>query len=141
MKYLFVALMAVSFSIMAEDGLQQEGGWYFKSQNNKMTDSTDVVAINSSKDTYTKQGSERNTSLVLRCRENKTDAYISVNDYLGSDSPQITIRFDGGKPAKSLWKGGEGGDAAFAPNAVSFIKDIASHKKAIIGFEPYGSTM
>ncbi|MCD9782411.1 hypothetical protein LVR37_27055, partial [Klebsiella pneumoniae] len=34
-----------------------------------------------------------------------------------------------------------GGEAAFSPKAISFIKDISSHKKMILGFEPYGSTM
>ena len=140
-KVILFTLLAVSFSAMSDDGIQKEGNWYFKSKINKMTDSTDVFAINSAKDAYTKQGLERNTSLVLRCSENKTDAYISVNDYLGSDSPTITLRFDGSKPARSLWHAGEGGDAAFAPNAVSFIKELSTHKNLIIGFEPYGSTM
>ncbi|WP_270993983.1 hypothetical protein [Klebsiella pneumoniae] len=35
----------------------------------------------------------------------------------------------------------EGGEAAFSPKAIPFIKDISSHKKMILGFEPYGSTM
>ncbi|UBB12341.1 MULTISPECIES: type VI secretion system-associated protein TagO [Pantoea] len=141
MKYLFAVLLAASFSTMANDELQNEGNWFFKSQVNKMTDATDVVAINGSKDVYTKRGLERNTSLVLRCNENQTDAYLSVYDYLGSGSPRITIRYDGGKPKKSIWQGGERGNSAFAPNAVSFIKELMKHKTAVIGFEPYGSTM
>lgn len=88
-----------------------------------------------------RQGIERSTSIVLRCREGKTEAYLSVDEYMGIDDPLITIRFDGGKPQKRRWSAAEGGEAAFSPKAISFIKDISSHKKMILGFEPYGSTM
>ena len=60
---------------------------------------------------------------------------------MGSDNPRITVRLNGGKPVKSVWGGGEGGDSAFAPQPIQFIKTLAKHKKAIFGFEPYGSTM
>ncbi|WP_252496648.1 type VI secretion system-associated protein TagO [Escherichia coli] len=106
-----------------------------------MTDQTDFVALNLSPDSYNKAGTDRATSLVLRCSDNKTDAYLSFNDYMGSDNPRITVRLDGGKPVKSAWGGGEGGDSAFAPQPIQFIKTLAKHKKAIFGFEPYGSTM
>lgn len=139
-QVLGLVLAITSFGIAAGE-LQQEGNWYFKTQANKMTDATDIVATNSTKDIYIKQGLERNTSLVLRCKENKTDAYLSVSDYLGNDSPTVTVRFDDAKPVKQRWSSAEGGDAAFAPNAPAFIKELTKHKKLIAGFEPYGSTM
>lgn len=48
-----------------------EGSWQVKKEENKMTDMTDVVAINRSPDVYMRQGIERSTSIVLRCREEK----------------------------------------------------------------------
>ncbi|EIY2678705.1 hypothetical protein MMK78_005601 [Raoultella planticola] len=118
-----------------------EGTWQVKKEENKMTDKTDVVAINRSPDVYTRQGIERSTSIVIRCKENKTEAYLSVSEYLGSDDPVVTVRFDGGKPQRRTWNGAEGGEAAFSNKAVSFIKEMSSHKKMIVGFETYGSTM
>lgn len=50
-----------------------EGSWQVKKEENKMTDMTDVVAINRSPDVYMRQGIERSTSIVLRCREGKTE--------------------------------------------------------------------
>lgn len=139
-KAITLILIALSFGASAEE-MQNEGSWYYKKDVNKMTDATDVVAITSTKDIYSKKGIERRTSLVMRCKENTTDAYLSLNDYIGNDDPGITLRFDDGKPEKRTWSGGEGGDSAFAPNAVSFIKELTKHKKLIAGFEPYGSTM
>ncbi|MGR7479745.1 type VI secretion system-associated protein TagO [Klebsiella aerogenes] len=118
-----------------------EGAWLVKKEENKMTDQADVVAINRSPDVYTRQGIERSTSMVIRCKENKTEAYLSVSEYMGSDDPMVTIRLDGGKPQKRRWSGAEGGEAAFSTKPISFIKEISSHKKMIVGFEPYGSTM
>ncbi|MBN5380638.1 hypothetical protein JY552_04605 [Serratia marcescens] len=139
-KVLAFIVCFACFGAAAND-MQSEGSWFFKTKVNKMTDTTDMVASNATKDVYTRQGSERYTSLVLRCKENETDAYISVYDYLGSGEPRITVRFDDGKPVKQTWNSSEGGSAAFSPNAISFIKELAKHKKVIIGFEPYGSTM
>lgn len=121
--------------------MQSEGAWLFKAKVNKMTDTTDMVASNATKDVYIRGGVERATILVMRCKENETDAYISVYDYLGSGDPRITVRFDDGKPVKYTWTSSEGGNSAFSPNAISFIKELTKHKKVIIGFEPYGSTM
>ncbi|CAH5983391.1 TPA: type VI secretion system-associated protein TagO [Klebsiella pneumoniae] len=142
MKKTILALFIVSMplvSIAAE--YVTEGAWQVKKEQNKMTDNTDVVAINRSPDVYTRQGIERSTSLVIRCKENKTEAYLSVSEYMGSDDPVVTVRLDGGKAQKRTWSGAEGGEAAFSTKPVSFIKEISSHKKMIVGFEPYGSTM
>jgi len=139
-KVIALFLIALSFGAMAEE-MQTEGSWYYKKNVNKMTDTTDVVAISSTKDIYSKDGIERRTTLVMRCKDNKTEAYLSLNDYLGNDYPKITLRFDDGKPEKKTWSGGEGGDSAFATNPVAFIKEMSKHKKLIAGFEPYGLTM
>ncbi|OZZ80448.1 hypothetical protein CDA31_26985, partial [Klebsiella pneumoniae] len=69
MKKTILALFIVSMplvSIAAE--YVTEGAWQVKKEQNKMTDNTDVVAINRSPDVYTRQGIERSTSLVIRCK-------------------------------------------------------------------------
>lgn len=137
-------VMAIAFgclSATASADMENAGAWFMKSETNKMTDQTDFVALNRSPDSYNKDGLDRETTLVFRCSNNKTDAYLSFHDYMGIDDPRITIRLDGGKPTKKTWGGAEGGDAAFAPQAIKFIKELSKHKKAIFGFEPYGSTM
>ena len=41
-----------------------------------------------------------NQTLILRCKENRTDAFISTRDYLGKDSTNVTVRYDSGKAQK-----------------------------------------
>lgn len=132
--------LMVSFSSMSADP-QMEGAWFYEKSTNKMTDATEMFATTTSRDVYTRSGLDRNTTLVVRCSENKTEAYLSTDDYLGSREPFVTIRFDDEKPRRQQWVSAEGGNAAFAPNAISLIRKIGSHKKLIAGFEPYGSTM
>ncbi len=141
MKKILIAALLGSLSATANADIESIGSWAAKSDTNKMTDETDYVAMNTSSDKYNKSGSSRETTLVLRCSNNKTEAYLSFNDYMGSRDPVITMRLDGGKPTKKTWGGAEGGDAAFSPQAVQFIKELSKHKKAVFGFEPYGSTM
>ncbi|EAO9733397.1 hypothetical protein BRR58_17625 [Salmonella enterica] len=137
----FILALIIGASFSASAGVDKFGPWIAKSETNKMTDQTDFAAINTSTDTYSKAGSTRETSLVLRCTDNKTEAYLSFSDYMGSDDPGITMRLDDGKPVKRTWGGGEGGDAAFVPQPIGFIKELAKYKKVIFGFEPYGTTM
>ncbi len=99
----FILAFVISASFTANAGVEKLGPWITKSEINKMTDQTDFVALNLSPDSYNKAGTDRATSLVLRCSDNKTDAYLSFNDYMGSDNPRITVRLDGGKPVKSVW--------------------------------------
>ncbi|MCK7194588.1 type VI secretion protein [Enterobacter kobei] len=141
MKKIVMAAFLGCLSATASADLESVGAWSTKTETNKMTDETDYVALNTSSDKYSKDGLSRDTTLVLRCDGNKTDAYLSFDDFMGSRDPVVTMRLDGGKPTKKTWNGGEGGDAAFAPQAIQLIKELSKHKKAIFGFEPYGSTM
>ncbi len=141
MKKIVMAAFLSCLSATASADLESVGAWSTKTETNKMTDETDYVALNTSSDKYSKDGSSRDTTLVLRCSSNKTEAFLSFDDFMGSRDPAITMRLDGGKPTKKTWGGGEGGDAAFAPQSIQFIKELSKHKKAIFGFEPYGTTM
>lgn len=126
-------LVVVSVSAVADGDYRDEGRWMIKKESNKLTDKTDVYAM--------LMPSSGSGTLFLRCENNKTEAFLSVNDYLGSSyGTSVTTRIDGGKPIKSSWVMGEGGDSAFAPKAVSFIKSINGKKELIIGYSPYGKS-
>ncbi|MFY2735933.1 type VI secretion system-associated protein TagO [Pseudocitrobacter faecalis] len=131
--------MGAASSVVADADVKNVGSWVIHKDSNKLTDATDVVVMNYSKDSYSKDGMRRSATLVLRCMNSKTDVFLSFDDYLGIDDPKITVRFDDAKAVSSRWAGGEGGDSAFSPQPIKFLKAMASHKKVIFGFEPYGS--
>ncbi len=128
-----ILLSTVPLVAVAEGDYRDEGNWFIKKETNKLTDKTDVYAMLSP--------SSGSGTLFLRCANNKTEAFLSVDNYLGSGyGTPITTRIDGGKPIKSSWSMGEGGDAAFAPKSLVFIKSINGKKELIIGYSPYGKS-
>ncbi|OBU04741.1 hypothetical protein [Morganella psychrotolerans] len=128
-----VLIGAMPLVAAADGAYRDEGEWMIKINTNKLTDKADVYGMLHS--------SSGGGTLFIRCENNKTEAFLSIDDYLGSGyNTGVTTRIDGGKPIKSSWTMGEGGDAAFAPKAVSFIKSINGKKGLIIGYSPYGKS-
>jgi hypothetical protein len=63
------------------------------------------------------------TALILRCKDQITEAVFSTRyNYLGSRSVDVQLRINDEKPFKEAWKASIDGRAAFAANAVAFIR-------------------
>ncbi|WP_323115929.1 hypothetical protein [Klebsiella variicola] len=136
MKKVLIAAVLTTAPFLAigdDSGVAKEGKWLMSKEENKLTDKVDIYGMLSA--------SKGRGSLIIRCKNNTTDAYFSIDSYLGSDdSTAITTRIDGAKPVKSSWVMGEGGDAAFPPKALSFIKSLHGKKELIVGYRPYGKS-
>lgn len=85
-------------------------------------------------------------SLVLRCKEKKTNAYVvtgmpaSVESGGEMGQHTVTIRFDD-KPAQSQsWSQSTDDKALFAPQATGFIRQVAAAKRLRIGFTPFNAS-
>ncbi|HEM8199895.1 TPA: hypothetical protein U2M28_003960 [Providencia stuartii] len=133
MKKVFLVLsLLLSCSVSAAD-YEDLGDWSIKKENNKLTDKTDYFAILLAKD--------KDVALILRCKNNKTDAFLSMEDYMGSNyGSTVTTRIDKGKPISQTWGIGGGGTTLFAPKAVSFIKSLTGKSNLITGYSPYGKS-
>ncbi|MDE9467258.1 hypothetical protein KKJ26_18360, partial [Xenorhabdus bovienii] len=80
-------------------------------------------------------------SLVLRCGNNTTEAYLATDEYLGGgDYTKVTFRIDKQNAITENWVMGGSNDTAFAPIPVKFIKKIYGKQNIIIGYKPYGKT-
>lgn len=131
-NYLIIPLLLLSSSTLAAD-YERLGDWSIKKEENKLTDKTDYFAILSAKD--------QDVSLILRCQNNSTEAFLSMEDYMGSGyGSKVTIRADKGKPVSQTWGIGEGGTSLFAPKAVTFIKSLTGKSNLITGYSPYGKS-
>lgn len=132
-KRLFVVLsLLLSTSAFSAD-YERVGDWLVNKEENKLTDKIDYYAMLSAKD--------QDVSLILRCQNNKTEAYLSMEDYMGSGyGSKVTIRTDKGKPVSQSWGIGEGGTSLFAPKATTFIKSLIGKKSLITGYSPYGKS-
>lgn len=117
-----------------------KGKWIVSEQASQIDDSKKVILILDA-ETDVGYGYRRTTpSMILRCSENETNAYINTNYYLGLDSISVLTRLDKNKATKSYWSISTDGKAIFAPNNISFIKKLLEHDSLLIQLTPYGES-
>ena len=74
------------------------------------------------------------TVLILRCKDQTTEAAFSTKyNWLGSRSVDVALRINDEKPFKAVWKASVDGRAAFAPNAVEFIRMLPDNANFNLG--------
>jgi hypothetical protein len=72
-------------------------------------------------------------ALILRCREQKTEAAYSTRDtYLGDDSVTIRFRIDAHEPLKESWRTSMNSRAAFAPKPEDFVRALPDNGRIFI---------
>ena len=72
-------------------------------------------------------------ALILRCREQKTEAAFSTKDtYLGDKPVTVRFRIDSQDPIKEAWRPSMNGLAAFAPKPEEFIRALPDSGKVFI---------
>ncbi len=72
-------------------------------------------------------------ALILRCKEKKTEAAFSTKDtFLGDKTVSVRFRVDQQEPVKEVWQASMNGYAAFAPNAVDFIRALPEQGRVFV---------
>ena len=72
-------------------------------------------------------------ALILRCREEKTEAAFSTKDtYLGRENVTVRYRLDQQEPIKEVWRSSMDGRAAFASKAKDFVRALPSNGRVFI---------
>jgi hypothetical protein len=72
-------------------------------------------------------------ALILRCKEQKTEAAFSTKDtYLGDQPVTIRFRINSEEPVKEIWRPSMNGLAAFAPQPEDFIRTLPDNGRVFI---------
>ena len=72
-------------------------------------------------------------ALILRCREQKTEAAFSTKDtYLGDKPVPVRFRINSQDPIKEAWRPSMNGLAAFAPKPEEFIRALPDTGRVFI---------
>jgi hypothetical protein len=72
-------------------------------------------------------------ALILRCREQKTEAaYSTKNTDLGDDAVTVRIRVNSNEPIKQTWRSSANSFAAFAPKPEDFIRALPDAGRVFI---------
>jgi Type VI secretion system VasI, EvfG, VC_A0118 len=100
-----------------------EDNWSIEESKSPTDGSLQIVAANLVGDTV----------LILRCKDQTTEAAFSTRyNYLGSRSVDVTLRINDDKPFKEVWKASMDGRAAFASDAVEFIRMLPDNAKLFV---------
>ena len=86
-------------------------------------------------------------SLHIRCKENKTNAYIHLGlrpktEYAsyGSEHTYITLRFDEEKAYQEKFGLSTSGEAVFFPDHISMVKEMMKHERLLIKVIPFNAS-
>lgn len=80
-------------------------------------------------------------ALILRCKSNKTEAYINWQDYLGSDA-YVTTRIGDQDARNRKWSLSTDSQATFYPGGgdISFIKRLMDSDRLVAQVTPYNES-
>jgi hypothetical protein len=123
-----------------------QDNWTVKEEVSPMDSSKTVVLTLSAENTIHGPIGDRRPSLIIRCKEGKTDAYVVTGmaasveeDSEGgpSEDHQVRLRFDDNPPATDRWSESTSHSGLFASDAVAFSKQLAGAQKFTFEFTPF----
>lgn len=121
----------------AENYEDAAGDWMIKREVSALDDSKSVYLFLDATEPISGGGREPAT-LILRCVENETDAFISWGAFLGSDDPvSVTTRIDKAPASTASWVGSTSNNTTFAPNPINFIKSILTAQTLFVRVDTY----
>lgn len=118
--------------------------WHINRGSSKMDDTPSFSVLKDAKNSVQAWLKRVTPTLVLRCRENKTDVIFNVDTnftpvYGEHNKASIRYRIDDNKAQSQYWGESTDGDAAFAPQAISFLKSLRGAETLKIEFVPFNS--
>lgn len=112
--------------------------WINSEEESKIVDSANVTLILSANEKiYRDYGMPVRPTIIIRCKDNKTDAYIVIGNML--DSNKSTIRLDSDKVFSMTMSKSMGGKALFFRKPISIINKMLGYNKLSFQFTPYNS--
>jgi len=79
-------------------------------------------------------------TLVLRCKEDKTEAYLITENFLGDNSTNVIIRFDSENAMKQKFSLSTDNKALFFSHAITNIKKMLKSKKVVIRYNKFNGS-
>jgi type VI secretion system protein VasI len=120
---------------------KNKGKWVVSESTSPIDDSVTVTMMLDASDTILNPyGQFTRPTLILRCSENKTNAFINWNMFLGTDTIRVLNRIDKQKAKTRSWYISTDNKAIFAPKDIAFIKSLFGHEKLLQQLTPYSES-
>lgn len=106
-----------------------------------INDSTNVFLSLDSEQTVRSGYNTVSPTLVIRCSEGKTNAYITWDLYLGLESTSLLTRLDKEPAVTTTWTISTDNKSVFVSGSdVTFAKQLMSHQTLLAQITPYGES-
>ena len=121
--------------------IANKGKWVTTIDTSPIDDSQKVTLTLEAETSIRGNYSSSTPTLILRCSENKTEAYIAWDVYLGIGTTKVLTRLDRDKARTKTWGLSTDNKATFVPGSnTTFIKSLIGHKKLLTQTTPYGAS-
>ncbi|CAA6811184.1 MAG: Type VI secretion system protein VasI [uncultured Sulfurovum sp.] len=120
--------------------IEDKGKWVTTIETSAIDDSQKVTLLLEAETPIQGNYNSSTPALILRCSENRTEAYISWGVYLGIGTTKVLTRLDKSKARTKTWGMSTDNKATFVPGSnTTFIKSLMGHEKLLIQTTPYGA--
>lgn len=115
-----------------------KGKWVIDESTSPIDDSKKVTLLLDAESSIRNMFTTSTPTLILRCSENKTEAYINWGVFIGSLNTEVLTRFDKEKAKIQNWSASTDNKATFVPgNNVTFIKNLINHQTLFTQVVPF----
>ncbi len=114
------------------------GKWLIRSAQSDVDDSTNVFLLLNANEEVGSGYKQSRPQIVLRCMENKTNAYMDWGQYLGIGETRMLTRIDAQKATTRTWNISTDNKAVFVRGSdITFTKSLMGHEKLLAKITPY----
>ena len=104
--------------------------WFVNEDTSRIDGSRSISLHLSAVESLQTRYGQAHPSIVIRCRDSRTDVFVVAGTMLQSDYYSAAIpvrtRFDGAAAKRERWNESDNREAAFAPRPISFAKALAA---------------
>jgi type VI secretion system protein VasI len=117
------------------------GKWSVRTETSPIEDSKNAYLSLESDDMIRGAIGSAQPSLTARCKENKTEVFVTWGVYLGLEETDVLVRLDSEKATRSSWSNSTDNQATFYGGSdIAFLKQLTGHQKLLLEVTPYGES-
>jgi type VI secretion system protein VasI len=137
---------ATNVNVSQENPVALPDKWKVKEDRSAMDDSKTIVLTLDAENTIHGPIGDRRPSLIIRCKEGKTDAYVTTGmaasveeDSEGgpSEDHHVKLRFDSNPSISDRWVESTNRSGLFTDDPVGFSKQLVAAQKFAFEFMPF----
>lgn len=114
--------------------------WSVSTSASPVDDSKTVTLTTRADKPFTAMMGSAHPILLVRCKQNKTEMFISWDTYINIQSTPVLTRLDKGKATTASWGVSTDNSATFAPRPISLIKSMFGKNTLLAQVTPYGQS-